>query len=54
MVKCKTVAKFENMDNCTNYEILWYTGLNYEELLKKGKTEAFYVRKPESGSTYCE
>lgn len=52
--KCETVAKFETVDACERYTILYYSYIDYEELLKEGKTIVSYERKVDDQSVICK
>jgi hypothetical protein len=57
--KCSIPAKFETMEKCRNYSILYTSNINYDELKTKGTTIATYLPNSAMGERaqeeiYCE
>ena len=57
--KCSVPAKFETMEKCRNYSVLYKSNINYKELKTKGTTVATYLPTSAMGEkaeeeVYCK
>lgn len=53
---CSTVATFEKSTLCHQYKLIYQSGIDYEELEKKGKTLVYYRPYSDLGKydIYCK
>jgi hypothetical protein len=53
--KCSVIAKFKDLSTCENYNLIFQSRINYEELKNSGKTNIQFVSGSSVGSsqTYC-
>lgn len=50
---CRVVARFGTLQDCKQYSILWFSHINYHELLSKGSTVIKYEIKTDDGQLSC-